>query len=75
MDLLAIGKQAVLVPTPGQSEQEYLAQLMTELGYFFHMSQNSFSIKEAIVKSQSYNPSVVDLEYNNFKSSLSRILG
>lgn len=75
MDLLAIGKQAVLVPTPGQSEQEYLAQLMTELGYFFHMSQNSFRIEEAIVKSQSYNPSVVDLKYNNFESSLSRILG
>lgn len=27
MDLDALGKRAILVPTPGQSEQEYLAQL------------------------------------------------
>lgn len=33
MDLIAMKKKALLVPTPGQSEQEYLAQRMREFGF------------------------------------------
>lgn len=33
MDLGVYGNQALLVPTPGQSEQEYLAQRCTEMGW------------------------------------------
>ncbi len=33
MDLAAIGGKALLVPTPGQTEQEYLAGLMQERGW------------------------------------------
>ena len=31
MDLTALQKQAVLIPTPGQTEQEYLAERMTKI--------------------------------------------
>jgi len=34
MDLLAIEKSALLVPTPGQTEQEYLAKHLAEKGLF-----------------------------------------
>jgi len=33
MDLVAIGQQAILVPTPGQTEQEYLAKYLSEKDY------------------------------------------
>ena len=33
MDLRAVGRTAVLVPTPGQGEQEYLAERMREFGF------------------------------------------
>ncbi|HEX2536378.1 MAG TPA: glycosyltransferase [Chitinophagaceae bacterium] len=30
MDLMALGKRSLLIPTPGQTEQEYLARLLSE---------------------------------------------
>jgi UDP:flavonoid glycosyltransferase YjiC (YdhE family) len=39
MDLLAIGCSAVFIPTPGQTEQEYLAEYLSEKGWFNTISQ------------------------------------
>lgn len=51
MDLAAIGAPAVLVPTPGQTEQEYLAGYLCEKGYYFTMTQQDFDLGKAIVSS------------------------
>ena len=42
MDLYALSAKALLVPTPGQSEQEYLAQRMSEKGWFPTLKQSEF---------------------------------
>lgn len=39
MDLHALNKRAILVPTPGQTEQEYLAARLHENGLFVSMKQ------------------------------------
>lgn len=39
MDLISINKHALLIPTPGQTEQEYLANYLTEKGWFSTVSQ------------------------------------
>ncbi|MDI3526338.1 MAG: hypothetical protein PWR03_521 [Tenuifilum sp.] len=41
MDLLTIGKSGLLVPTPGQTEQEYLAKHLAEKGFFKSVKQDS----------------------------------
>jgi uncharacterized protein (TIGR00661 family) len=51
MDLAVSGKKAVFIPTPGQTEQEYLARLYSERGWFCSMSQKSFNLKTAIHES------------------------
>jgi len=56
MDLLALGKRAVLIPTPGQPEQEYLAGYLRNKGYFFSQKQNELDIQLAITASREYNP-------------------
>jgi len=51
MDLFALGTNALLVPTPGQSEQEYLADRMQRKGWFPTVTQNELdwnSIQEAL---------------------------
>ena len=51
MDLHALGARALLVPTPGQSEQEYLAERMSEKGWYPTVKQSEFgwnSIQEAL---------------------------
>lgn len=48
MDLAVLGEKAVLVPTPGQTEQEYLAKYHFEKKHFFTQTQQEFDIEEAI---------------------------
>ncbi len=48
MDLAKLGKRAVLIPTPGQTEQEYLADYFYQQGIFFCQSQMAFDLKIAL---------------------------
>ena len=51
MDLDAIGwKKAISIPTPGQTEQEYLGSLMQEKGLALSFKQKGFSLKDALQK-------------------------
>lgn len=45
MDYILLNKNAVLIPTPGQTEQEYLAQRCKEFG-FQSFRQDTFSIND-----------------------------
>lgn len=54
MDLAAMGKKAVFVPTPGQTEQEYLAQFFDEREQHVALSQRKFDLPLAIRKSEGY---------------------
>ena len=47
MDLFALRRRAVLIPTPGQYEQEYLASLASKKGWPT-MQQGSFNLVQAI---------------------------
>ncbi len=48
MDLLCIQKSAVLIPTPGQTEQEYLAIRMKQLGWFYTLNQGDVSTERVL---------------------------
>lgn len=39
MELISLGRSALLVPTPGQTEQEYLADRLSQMGWFNCLSQ------------------------------------
>ena len=54
MDLAVFGKKAILVPTPGQTEQEYLANYYKGKKYFFTVSQKQFNLDEALIQSEDY---------------------
>ncbi len=54
MDLACIGKKAIFVPTPGQTEQEYLAKMFMQKGIAFSQIQNSFDLKKALEASKKY---------------------
>jgi UDP:flavonoid glycosyltransferase YjiC (YdhE family) len=45
MELISLGKSALLIPTPGQPEQEYLAGLMSEKGWFRMITQPEITSK------------------------------
>ncbi len=54
MDLASFGKNAVFVPTPGQTEQEYLAEYFFKNGVCYYMSQHQFSIEKAVAEAENF---------------------
>lgn len=52
MDLIATGKQAILIPTPAQNEQEYLAMYLQEKKLFKTIAQEKLT--EAIFEIEPY---------------------
>jgi len=45
MDLVRLNKRAILIPTPGQTEQEYLANYLSRTGGFATATQSNFDLK------------------------------
>ncbi|MCS6928217.1 MAG: glycosyl transferase family 28 [Saprospiraceae bacterium] len=48
MDLAALGKKAILIPTPGQTEQEYLANFLSERRLFVTQKQDALDIEKGL---------------------------
>jgi UDP-N-acetylglucosamine:LPS N-acetylglucosamine transferase len=55
MDLATLNKKAIFIPTPGQTEQEYLAGLVMKKGVAFSQSQNKFDLPSALKMSENYS--------------------
>ena len=47
MELVSLNLTALIIPTPGQTEQEYLAEYLSEKGWFTTIPQNE--IKDGIL--------------------------
>ncbi len=48
MDLVSLGKTAILVPTPGQTEQEYLALYLHQKKWMCCVPQKNFNLTDAL---------------------------
>jgi UDP:flavonoid glycosyltransferase YjiC (YdhE family) len=48
MELAELGKPAVLIPTPGQTEQEYVAEYLAGKGHFFAADQAGLDLPAAL---------------------------
>lgn len=63
MDLAALGKKAILVPTKGQTEQEYLAEKFKSKNILYSVEEKDLDLKEALRESCMYEGLRID--YNN----------
>lgn len=53
MDLAVLGKKAIFIPAEGQTEQEFLADMMEEKGFAVQCSAKALNIGEALRKLES----------------------
>lgn len=77
MDLVTLNKTALLVPTPGQTEQEYLATYMKEKGWFSPLGQEDFKINNAwqILKNCNRYTKIDTVQLSSFmKDSVKKII-
>jgi UDP-N-acetylglucosamine transferase subunit ALG13 len=55
MDLAKLEKKAIFIPTPGQTEQEYLAANFMSKGICYSQNQSDFNFELALKESKNYN--------------------
>lgn len=68
MDLVKLGKRAILVPTPGQTEQEYLADYLLSQKMFLTMSQEKFDLNEALKQAEGFPFDTPLFDMNQYKA-------
>jgi uncharacterized protein (TIGR00661 family) len=71
MDLVSLKRTAILIPTPGQTEQEYLAGYLSK--YFCTAEQNKIELESLIKKMNVYKPAIfysTNPELKNYIQSL-----
>jgi len=61
MDLVSLQKKAILVPTPGQGEQEYLAAHLLEKKLFYTTQQAGFNLDEALEAIKKFETNKIDI--------------
>ena len=54
MDLIKVQQKAILVPTPGQAEQEYLANYLCDKEMFYSVPQHKFDLQKALDAAASF---------------------
>lgn len=55
MDMAVMQKKSILIPTPGQPEQEYLANHLMEKKFALCMNQKEFSIRKSLEEARQFN--------------------
>ena len=55
MDFAKLGGKAVFIPTPGQTEQVYLAEQLKAMGIAFSTRQDDFNLKNALKESDKFS--------------------
>lgn len=73
MDLAALNKKAILVPTPGQTEQEYLANYFQEKKIFLKNEQGSINLKEAADSIALYSGVFLRNDFTHLKERISSL--
>lgn len=75
MDLIQLKKKALIVPTPGQTEQEYLAEKLHKRKLFISQTQKELDIATALKHLNEYDPSILKpTEISSLKETITQFL-
>ncbi len=74
MDLMKLKKKCILIPTPGQTEQEYLAKHLRNKKFAFTVSQQNFDLKAALDEASSFSFEFPEEDETLFKNTVQQFL-
>ncbi len=67
MDICKLSKKSILVPTPGQTEQEYLALHLQQQGWCLSVAQNRFNLTEVLQQARAFPYKMPELPMDAYK--------
>lgn len=70
MDLVKLQKKAILVPTPGQTEQEYLAEYLMQKKIFYCIKQKDFILPVALKAAGGFSFINTGAYKNNYRQAI-----
>jgi uncharacterized protein (TIGR00661 family) len=68
LDLIKLQKNAILVPTPGQTEQEYLGKYLLAQKIFYCVDQKKFSLQEALKNAAAFEFNILPVSTDDYKA-------
>jgi uncharacterized protein (TIGR00661 family) len=74
MDLIKLQQKAVLIPTPGQTEQEYLAAYLMDKKIFLSISQDNFLLSNALKAAGTFPFTNKEVDQNQYKEVVKKII-
>ncbi|MCD4724620.1 MAG: hypothetical protein K8R63_07225 [Bacteroidales bacterium] len=74
MDLAVLRKKAVFVPTPGQTEQEYLADYHMKKKHCYSVSQKAFDMNSILETAEKYTGLRTDVNNDELDGRVERLL-
>ncbi len=75
MDLVNLQKKAILVPTPGQTEQEYLARYLQDQKLFFCVEQKYFSLPAVLKAASGFQYTEIIFSQNEYELVIEDFIG
>lgn len=67
MDYIKLGAKAILVPTPGQGEQEYLAKYLADKKYFATATQHNFPLLKIVEGTANCRFEKLNVDFDHFR--------
>ena len=74
MDLVKLQKKAILIPTPGQSEQEYLAKYLMEKKIFYTTNQKEFALQHSLQQAKLFPVSIPEYNMEQYKNVIAQFV-
>ncbi len=74
MDMVKLKKKMVVIPTPGQAEQEYLGKYLSTNNIAPAADQLDFSLEKAIEKSAAFTYIFPDYDMNEYRTVIRRFI-
>lgn len=74
MDLVILQKKAVLIPTPGQTEQEYLATILMQKNIFYAEKQKGFSLLSVLQKAGEFSFRNLCINKDQYKNTIKKFI-
>lgn len=70
MDIIKLKKRAILIPTPGQTEQEYLATHLCQQGWCMASVQENVNIQNLIQKAAMFEFKKPEIEMDSYQKTI-----
>ena len=73
MDMAVLEKKCVLVPTPGQTEQEYLAKKLMQENSVHSQNQKDFDLLTALNEAEKTNGLKINIDTKNLEARINAL--